>query len=79
MKHVTSLTLLTLSFCMERIKKWITNFYTGEMIMKKTIFVVLLVALGGIIFAQRGQSAGMGREMRWQGNNFQAQSPMRPM
>ena len=47
--------------------------------MKKMILVVLLVALGGILFAQRGQFAGRGREMRRQGNNFQAQPPMRSM
>ena len=47
--------------------------------MRKIIFIVLLVALGGILFAQRGQFSGRGREMRRQGNNFQAQPPMRSM
>ena len=42
------------------------NFYAGEMIMRKTIFVVLLIALGGIIFAQWRPPAGAGRGMGWQ-------------
>lgn len=46
--------------------------------MRKTIFVVLLVALGGITFAQWGQYEGMGRPMGRQRNSFQDRPPMRP-